>query len=100
MKGLAEEFMNDTIVTLDRQWNSNPCIYYYNNEIKFSPGNQMGGEAESVYNKKAEIVVNASKLRNLYDEYKISESTWEECVNNLHDTIKDCLSDLEVNVYD
>lgn len=53
--------------TLKGQPTAQPCVYFYNGKIGFSPGSQIGGTAQPVHDGEAEILVDKETWTNWFD---------------------------------
>ena len=53
--------------TLKGQTTAQPCVYFYNVKIGFSPGNQTGGTAQPMHDGEAEILVDKETWTNWFN---------------------------------
>lgn len=65
-KEMANNFAEWFEGTLEHQSTAQPCIYYYQGRIDFSPGSTTGGTAAPVYSGEAEIIID-KEWWNRYD---------------------------------
>lgn len=88
-KEMARDFAEWFRGTLDLQESAQPCVYYYQGRIDFSPGSQTGGTAAPVHTGEATIIINKGWWNEQYD------SSTEEKAELMFEAIQEFVEDLE-----
>lgn len=88
LKQLASEFYETAQDVLKRQSTATPCVYYHDGQVDFSRGDTLGGTAMSVYKGKAVIIIDATELREILNEFDK-----EIAIGIISERIQDCLEE-------
>lgn len=88
-KEMARDFAEWFRGTLDLQESAQPCVYYFQGRIDFSPGSTTGGTAAPVYNGEASIIVDKQWWNEQYD------STLDEKADLMFEAIQEFVESVE-----